>query len=172
MPTKSRKSPASPRKARTHTFVPPLPLRLLRARDVVMRRFRPTLHALGLTDQQGRILRVLAEFERVEMLELSALTCINPASLSRMIPSMDRKGIVRRRKHRDDARRVTVSLTKRGRDLIEPMYRESNEIYAALAKEIGPERMRQLYRCLDTLIELDGGDPWSRPWRSSPARRR
>jgi len=143
-------------------------MQLLRARDAVMQRFRPRLRALGLTDQQGRILRVLTEFENIEMLELAALTSINPASLSRMIPRMDRKGIVRRRKHRQDARRVTVSLTERGRALIEPMVSESDQIYAAIADKIGAARMRQLRRSLDMLIELDGGEVWPRPWRSKP----
>jgi homoprotocatechuate degradation regulator HpaR len=141
-------------------------MQLLRARDAVMQRFRPRLHALGLTDQQGRILRVLTEFDTVEMLELSALTSINPASLSRMIPRMDRQGIVRRRKNRDDARRVTVSLTDRGRVLIEPMVAESDRIYALLAEQMGAARMRELRRSLDLLIQLGGQDPWPRPWRS------
>lgn len=136
-----------------------------------MARFRPHLHKIGITDQQGRILRVLAEFDDVEMLELSALTCINPASLSRMIPRMDKKGVVRRRRHRGDGRRVTVSLTERGRILIEPVVQASDEIYGALAKEIGPERLSQLYRLLDTLIEMEGGDVWSRPWRIGPKKR-
>jgi homoprotocatechuate degradation regulator HpaR len=159
---RSKKPPSPPE----HALVTPLPMQLLRARDAVMQRFRPRLHALGLTDQQGRILRVLTEFDNVEMLELSALTSINPASLSRMIPRMDRQGIVKRRKHRDDARRVTVSLTDRGRALIEPMVAESDRIYALLTEQVGAARMRELRRSLDLLIQLGGSDPWPRPWRS------
>src|SRR5712691_5731843 len=81
--------------ATTRSLSPPLPMRLLRTREAMMQHFRPSLHAAGLTDQQGRILRVLAETAELEMLELSARTCILPASLSRIIPSMAKKGLVR-----------------------------------------------------------------------------
>jgi homoprotocatechuate degradation regulator HpaR len=134
------------------TISPPLPLQLLRAREAVMQLFRPHLHALRLTDQQGRILRVLAERKQVEMAALSAHTCIHPASLSRMIPRMHARGIVRRTKDRVDARRVIVSITKPGLVLFRAIRRQSIEIYATVAEEIGDARLRELHRCLDILI--------------------
>jgi homoprotocatechuate degradation regulator HpaR len=140
-------------------FRPPLPLQLLRARDAVMQRFRPHLRALGLTDQQGRILRTLAEAGRMEMRTLAEQTCIHPASLSRIVPRLHRKGIVRRLKHPTDARRISVSVTKEGRAMIAGVIRHSARIYAALAAEMGPAQLKALYRCLDTLIRTapDGG---------------
>src|SRR5215831_3394593 len=98
-----------PQSAANRVLSPPLPMRLLRTREAMMQHFRPSLHAAGLTDQQGRILRVLAEAIELEMLELSARTCILPASLSRIVPSMVKKGLVRRRKDHMDGRRVSVS---------------------------------------------------------------
>ncbi len=118
-------------------------MQLLRARDAVMLRFRPHLKTLGLTDQQGRILRVLAEAERLEMGELAERTCIHPASLSRIIPRLHKRGIVRRWKDRDDARRVAVSITKRGLASFAVILAESERIYADLAAEIGSARMRE-----------------------------
>jgi hypothetical protein len=59
-----------------------------------------------------------------------------------------------------------VSLTDRGRVLIEPMVAESDRIYALLAEQMGAARMRELRRSLDLLIQLGGQDPWPRPWRS------
>lgn len=121
-----------------------------------MQLFRPHLRALGLTDQQGRILRVLAEAQSIEMRELSARTCILPASLSRMIPRMHKKGIVRRWKDRVDGRRVMVSITRRGLGLLRAISRQSIEIYASVAREIGASEMRNLHRCLDILIAKAG----------------
>jgi homoprotocatechuate degradation regulator HpaR len=128
-------------------------MQLLRARDAVMQRFRPHLRKQGLTDQQGRILRVLAEAERLEMSELAARTSIHPASLSRIIPRLHRKGIVRRWKDGEDARRVSVSITRRGLAVIEVVVRQSDRIYADLAAEMGPARWRELHRGLDMLIK-------------------
>jgi homoprotocatechuate degradation regulator HpaR len=127
-------------------------MQLLRARDAVMQRFRPHLREQGLTDQQGRILRVLAESERLEMSELAARTSIHPASLSRIVPGLMRKGIVRRRKIDEDARRVLVAITERGREIIAPVIRYSEAIYAELAAELGARRWRELNRSLELLI--------------------
>ncbi len=134
------------------SFSVALPMQLLRARDAVMQRFRPHLRKQGLTDQQGRILRTLAETGPLEMSELAARTSIHAASLSRIIPGLARKGIVERRKNSADARRVAVSITRRGRAVIAPVIRQSERIYADLAAEMGPRSWRELQRCLEILI--------------------
>jgi homoprotocatechuate degradation regulator HpaR len=142
-------------------------MQLLRARDAVMQRFRPHLRAVGLTDQQGRILRVLAEAERLEMGALAARTSIHPASLSRIIPRLHRKGVVRRWKDDADARRVSVSITKRGRAAIAVVIRTSERIYAELAQEMGLARWRELHRCLDILIKIADAADTAAPARSA-----
>ena len=48
-----------------------LPMSLLRAREAVMRQFRPSLRHHGLTEQQWRILRALAAVETIEVTELA-----------------------------------------------------------------------------------------------------
>ncbi|HUB97828.1 MAG TPA: homoprotocatechuate degradation operon regulator HpaR [Stellaceae bacterium] len=127
-------------------------MQLLRARDAVMRRFRPYLRKQRLTDQQGRILRVLAEAGELEMSELAEQTSIHPASLSRIVPRLHAKGILRRSKVDTDARRVIVSITKRGRAAVVPVMRASQRIYEELAAELGPDRLKELHRSLDMLI--------------------
>jgi homoprotocatechuate degradation regulator HpaR len=117
-----------------------------------MQLFRPHMRKLGITDQQGRILRVLAECAAIELGELSAQTCIHPASLSRMIPSMQAKGLVRRLRDPVDARRVMVSITKPGTVLFRAIARQSLDIYATVAREIGATRLKELNRSLDSLV--------------------
>ena len=144
-----------PRAARAKgvpSLEPPLPLKLLRAREALMQLFRPHMRELGLTDQQGRILRVLAERDAVELSELSAETCIHPASLSRMIPRMQANGVLRRWRDPVDARRVMVSISKPGMALFRAIARQSLDIYATVAREIGPTRLKELNRSLDSLI--------------------
>ncbi len=135
---------------------PPLPMRLLRTRAAMMQLFRPSLHEAGLSDQQGRILRVLAEGAELEMLELSGRTCILPASLSRIVPSMVKKGLVRRRKDHSDGRRVSVSITPRGRVVLKKLSGTSEKIYRILAVELGIARLQEFNRCIDDVIEILG----------------
>jgi len=136
---------------------------LMRARESVMQRFRPHLRKHDVTEQQWRILRVLAEQKTADMLDLSVRCCIQPPSLSRTIPLLEERGFVLRSSHSGDQRRTIVSLSAQGRALFRTMSAESAEIYANLESDIGAKRLAELYRVLDDLIavaeaESPGGD--------------
>lgn len=132
-------------------------MQLLRAREAAMRRFRPYLRELGLTDQQGRILRALAEVDWIDMLDLSTRCCIHPASLSRIIPRLVERGLVRRRQDTVDARRVTVCLTRKGRSTQKAVGLHAEQIYGELAEQLGAGNIEELHRCLRALIDVLGG---------------
>ena len=131
-----------------------LPMVLMRAREAVMQRFRPHLRKHNVTEQQWRILRVLAEEKNVDMLALSVLCMIQPPSLSRTVPLLIKRGLVRRCNHGNDQRRVLVDLTPSGRALFRTMSAESEEIYAQLEMDIGKARMEELYEPLGKLTTL------------------
>src|ERR1700748_2127679 len=105
-------------------FKQALPVMLMKAREGVMRRFRPHLRSHGLTDQQWRILRALAEEDRIELLELSHRCLIQPPSLSRTVPALTERGLVQREDHPTDRRRALISLTDDGRELFQLMSEE------------------------------------------------
>lgn len=136
-----------------------LPMLLMRARESVMSRFRPHLRSHGVTDQQWRILRVLAEQQQVELLELSARCLIRPQSLSRTVPALVDRGLVNRELHPDDGRRALVSLTPAGHELFETMADESARIYSQLEAELADAGLLDMFEKLSTLIDvLDGGE--------------
>src|ERR1700681_3876673 len=66
-----------------------LPMSLLRAREAVMRQFRPSLRNHGLTEQQWRILRALAAVDAIEVTEMARLAfLLGP----RLVPNSARFG--------------------------------------------------------------------------------
>lgn len=130
-----------------------LPMQLMRAREAVMRRFRPHLAEHGFSDQQWRIIRALADAGEMEIGALSAHCQIHAASLSRMLPKLARAGLIKRASHKADQRRVVVSITLKGRAVFRSVAPESEEIYAAMEREIGAAKLRDLYRLLDDVIE-------------------
>lgn len=129
-----------------------LPMQLMTAREEVMLRFRPHLHAHGLTDQQWRIIRALMEVESREILDLSEICGIHPASLSRILPKLDAAGIITRRPNKQDQRRVIVSIAPKGRALFDEIAPESERLYREIAADIGDELMHDLYTVLDRMI--------------------
>lgn len=135
-----------------------LPILLMHAREAVMQRFRPLLRKHDITEQQWRILRVLAEQPSADMLELSVRCGIQPPSLSRTVPLLIERGLLKRTNHSVDQRRVLVSLTARGKSVFRVMSVESLQIYQLLEENIGSTRLTRIYRALDDLISLEEGE--------------
>jgi homoprotocatechuate degradation regulator HpaR len=129
-----------------------LPLKLLKAREAVMEQFRPHLNAHGVTEQQWRVLRALAEVEAIDIGTLSQWIALSTPSLSRMLPDMEARGLIKRRKDKIDGRVVIVLLAPKGRDLFERMSSESERIYHDLEEAVGRASIKALTRALDKLI--------------------
>ncbi len=139
-------------------FARSLPMQLLRAREALMQEFRPHLREHGLSEQQWRVLRALAEAGSMEIHALGAMCGIHPASLSRMLPMLESEKRIERRPGKTDQRSSTISITPKGRALFERMARESEEIYAAIERRIGARELAQLYELLDRTIRAAPGE--------------
>ena len=146
-------------------FGRPLPMLLLQAREAVMKYFRPHLRAYDLTQQQWRILRVLAlESGGIEMQELAIRSAIQPPSLSRTVPRMVERKLLQRAVHPHDQRRIMVTLAPAGRRLFDQVAVGAADIYATIEQAYGPERMTALYALLDALIAIaPAGDDTPEP---------
>src|SRR6201986_5651230 len=108
----SKASSAKPSgsKADTHRvpmreFSRSLPMSLLRAREAVMRQFRPSLRNHGLTEQQWRILRALSAVEAIEVTELARVAFLLGPSLSRILRDLEARDLIDRRTAKADLRR-------------------------------------------------------------------
>jgi homoprotocatechuate degradation regulator HpaR len=146
MPPKARKIPM-------RGFSQSLPMALLRAREAVMRRFRPGLRDQGVTEQQWRILRALAHSGSLEVTALAEATFLLAPSLSRILPELEARELIRRRQLDSDLRRAVVSLEPKGLKLIAAHAPDSEEIYASIARSFGQERLDQLFTLLRELEE-------------------
>ena len=133
------------------TFSQSLPMALLRAREAVMRRFRPGLRNHGLTEQQWRVLRALAHSGPLSITELASATFLLPPSLSRILPDLERRSLIRRRQTDADLRRSVISLEPRGLRLIATHAPYSEEIYDGIEAHFGAERLAHLFALLRDL---------------------
>ncbi|MGB0748318.1 MAG: homoprotocatechuate degradation operon regulator HpaR [Magnetospiraceae bacterium] len=135
-----------------------LPIALLRARESVMSRFRPLLAARGFTEQQWRVLRVLDEFGPLDPSEIAERSVIMPPSMTRILKTLEDKGMVVRTQHPHDRRRYIIDLTEVSRRAISAATPASNQVYAEIEALYGREKLEQL---LDLLEELarSVGDP-------------
>lgn len=135
-------------------FSQSLPMALLRAREAVMRHFRPGLRKHGVTEQQWRILRALSHTGPLEVTALAEATCLLPPSLSRILPDLEARGYIARRQSDSDLRRAIVSLEPRGLRLIASHAPDSERIYESIAEAFGQERLDLLFRLLGELERI------------------
>src|SRR5450432_4591004 len=130
-----------------------LPMSLLRAREAVMRQFRPSLRRYGLTEQQWRILRALAALETIEVTELARVAFLLGPSLSRILRDLEARHLIERRVAKSDLRRGVVSISAKGVKLIEAVAPSSEAIYAAMTRRYGARKLADLQ---DMLHALEG----------------
>ena len=118
---------------------------------------REMLSAAGLTEQQWRILRVLEEGGAMDARALAEGAALLAPSLSRMLPALEDRGVVRRQGNAKDRRRQVIEITDKGRALIEANKAHTMELAASNRQRLGSERYDQL---MELLGEISG-------WRDS-----
>jgi len=154
------------RRAPMRDFSRSLPMSLLRAREAVMRQFRPSLRHHGLTEQQWRILRALTAVEAIEVTELARVAFLLGPSLSRILRDLEARELIERRTAEADLRRGMVSISAKGLKLIEAVAPTSEAIYATITRRYGARKLAELQAMLGALesslsgLEVrDGGEP-------------
>lgn len=92
--------------------------------------------------------------------ELSARLDISPGGVTRIITSLEEKGIIKRRISPEDRRNIDVILTKKGIKMVEKIRQASFELHAEIMSHIDPEyrhtvldAMEQLTFAIDRWVE-------------------
>ncbi|MGX9739913.1 homoprotocatechuate degradation operon regulator HpaR [Pseudocitrobacter corydidari] len=131
-----------------------LTIALLQAREAAMSYFRPIVKQHNLTEQQWRIVRILAENPSMDFHDLAFRACILRPSLTGILTRMERDGLVLRLKPVNDQRKLFVSLTKEGQALYARAQTQVEEAYRLIENEFTPEKMQQLTVLLGEFIAL------------------
>jgi homoprotocatechuate degradation regulator HpaR len=142
---------ATARRVPMREFSRSLPMSLLRAREAVMRQFRPSLRRHDLTEQQWRILRALAAIDAIEVTELARTAFLLGPSLSRILRDLEARRLIERRTAKTDLRRGVVSISEKGVRLMEVVAPSSEAIYAAITKRYGARKLIELQDMLGAL---------------------
>ncbi len=131
------------------SFDESLPMALLRAREAIMRRFRPILGDHDVTEQQWRVLRALDDAnESITVGELADRTFLLGPSLSRMLVTLEDRELITRSADRGDARRSQVAISRSGRRLVAAIAPHSETVYGEIGGRLGPAELELLYDLL------------------------
>ncbi len=132
-----------------------LPMALMRAREAVMRHFRPILAEHDLTEQQWRVLRALVDAERpMSVGELADATFLLGPSLSRMLASLDERGLIDRSSGTADARRAQITIAAAGVELVARIAPRSERAYERIGAGLDDGELDGLYALLARVAQL------------------
>jgi homoprotocatechuate degradation regulator HpaR len=133
-----------------------LPMALMRARESVMQQFRPALAEHDISEQQWRVLRALTTAEAaLSVGELAGQTNLLGPSLSRMLVTLERRGLIMRSIDGDDARRYAITPTDDAFDLVAAIAPISEARYRWIERQLGSDDLEQLYRLLQRVAALE-----------------
>ncbi len=121
----------------------------------MMAPIRQMLNKADVTEQQWRVLRVLDERGTMDPKDLAQAACLLNPSLTRIMQLLEKKGLIARKDHPSDRRKVLLDITPEGVALLRAAAPESNAIFARLEERFGRERMDQLLDLLNDLSALD-----------------
>jgi len=116
-----------------------LPIALMRARESVMAPIRDMLSETGLSEQQWRVLRVLAEQGEMDSHSLADRACLLFPSLTRMAATMNAKGLITQTRDPKDRRRQLIDIAPAGLAIIESRVKTASAIAASFRDKIGDE---------------------------------
>ncbi len=125
-----------------------LPMELLKAREAAMSRFRPMLRQHGLTEQQWRVIRALAAYQKIDASELARRSFLLSPSLTRILQFLERAKLIKRASDANDQRRSVFALTAKGRRIYDEVGPDSELLYAAIESQFGADKLETLYTLL------------------------
>lgn len=132
----------------------PVNIALVQARESVMTYFRPAFNDAGITEQQWRIICLLAENTTLDFQDLSDRACILRPSLTGVLNRLERAGLLQRLRPSNDQRRVFLRLTAAGKQL----YSQTQPLVTAgqqqLSQDFGQDKLQQLQQLLHELRQL------------------
>lgn len=136
------------------TNQPSLTLALLEAREAILSHFRPELNESGLTEQQWRIIRTLAEYEELDSTTLAEKACILKPSLTGIINRLLDTGLILRRRSEQDQRFSLISLSQSGEQTFSNVVVRMEQRYAVIEEKLGEEKMMKLFDLLRDVHNL------------------
>ena len=128
-----------------------LPYLLNRAGSRIAAAFSEAVRDYGISLQMWRVLAALQQQEAQRIGALSQMTSIEVSTLSRIVDTMEKQGLVARARSRDDARAVTVARSEAGRALTRTIIPLARHYEAMALKGFSAEEARRLKAMLHRL---------------------
>jgi DNA-binding MarR family transcriptional regulator len=107
----------------------------------------------GLLTTQWSVLRILWDIEGLTQVELADRMRVEKASLTGVLDSMERAGLIKRIRNDDDRRKINITLTTQGRHLKADVLPYATMIGRKATRGMSGAETAQLRRLLTKLVQ-------------------
>ena len=114
---------------------------LLAAREAVMAPIRPLLRDANVTEQQWRVLRVLADMGELDVSGIAENALLYTPTVSRILKELVDRELILRQVDPNDGRRSIIAITEAGRALVQETASHTRILLSAYAEAFGQERL-------------------------------
>lgn len=104
--------------------------------------------------QQSKVILIIGTMGEMIPSYLGLCMNMDRSSLSRMIDSMEKKGIVNRRVDIEDRRKVMISLTEKGKEYYEILKEKVEEAQASIMCLLDEKDLEEYKACIKTEISI------------------
>lgn len=129
---------------------------LIQAREAVLAPLRPILREHNVTEPQWRVLRVINERVLTDATGLAETALLHGSSVTRILKELEERGLIIRELDAEDRRRMRITLTPTGRELVRSTGGPMVRVLRQYADRFGPERLDRLaieLRALSAVIK-------------------
>ena len=131
-----------------------LSIALLRARETVMIPVRQMLLQSGISEQQWRVLKIVADNGGLEQTAIAKAACLQLASLTRILQTLQRDGLIERIEATDDRRKILVDITLAGLEIIDSHRLRNSAIFSRLKEQYGEAKLEKLIDLLEDFQKI------------------
>jgi DNA-binding MarR family transcriptional regulator len=129
--------------------------RLYTAARLTMGAYHPYLDPLGITYPQYLVLLVLWEKDRQPVMDIAHKLLLDTNTVTPLLQRMEKAGIIKRTKGKEDGRQCIVSLTEKGKAMQEQAKHIPECLSNDMALKTGDEE--EILRMIPTLDKLIDG---------------
>src|SRR5690349_14617316 len=103
------------------------------------RHLRREAHELGITSSQASLLGTIDRYPELGVRELAARIGVSPPGITRYLDRLERAGLVTRGRDETDARRLRLTVTQRGQEVLDSLRSRRTAWLAERLSELAPE---------------------------------
>ncbi|MCU0459899.1 MAG: MarR family transcriptional regulator [Bacteroidales bacterium] len=123
------------------------------ASRLITREYQPFLDRLGITYPQYLVLMILWEEDGVPVNDIAKKLVLNTNTITPLLKRMEKDGIIKRKRSKEDERKVIVHLTARGKGLQEEASVIPEKLAGRLIQgELQVDDLIRLKEMLDSMI--------------------